>query len=161
MKVESTSADGKFTIKSGEKSILAFEYADDLPLHSHDYLNAIDIHIKQKNQWQSKFTILKHGIDHGDISLSWKGYVVIRLGNEDNIQQQYILKPIGFWKTRFELLDKKENKILSIQPNFKRKKMSYKYERKAEHKEESEKRLELLIYAGFGANLYRNIMMAG
>ena len=161
MKIESTSANGNFEIKNNGKKLLELTYSNWFASNAQTSFNSINIEIKPKNIWQNKFDILKNGIDKGDISFNWKGNVIIKLENENKVQNQYLLKAIGFWKLGFELIDEKENKILSLKPNFNWKKVNYNYEVELNNQEDCKESIELLIYSGFGANLYMTMMMAG
>ena len=161
MQIESTSASGNFEIKSNGKKLLKLTYSNWFASNALTSFDSNNIEIKPKNIWQSKFDIIKDGIDKGDISFNWKGNVIIKLENENKVQNQYLLKAIGFWKLGFELIDEKENKILSLKPNFNWKKVNYNYEVELNNQEDCKESIELLIYSGFGANLYMTMMMAG
>jgi hypothetical protein len=163
MQIKSTSAKGSFEIKNnnGER-LLELTYSNWFAVNAKTSFDSIDIQIKPKNIWLSKFDILKNGTDKGDIAFNWKGNIIVRLEIDNKSENQYLLKAVGFWKLGFELLDEKERKILSLKPNFNWKKISYNYEIElADNQKENKEIIELLIYSGFGANLYKAMMMAG
>ena len=63
-------------------------------------MNEIELIIKPKNIWQSKFDILKGGIDKGDIVFTRKGDIVItlddKIGNEEpKAQTKYQTREAG------------------------------------------------------------------
>jgi len=121
-----------------------------------------EIEIKPKNIWCSKFDIFKNKHDKGDIIFNWKGNIIIRIINDEDKEYSYLLKSKGFWKQRFELINEKEDLIFILQPSINWRKLSYNYEIESISNELGGKPLtELLIYCGFGANLYMIMMMAG
>ena len=163
MQIKSTSVTGNFEIinSSGER-LLELTYSNWFASKAEASLESIAIQIKPKNIWYSKFDILKNGIDKGDIMFNWRGNVIIRLETDDKSENQYLLKAIGFWKPGFDLLDEKERKILSLKQKIDWEKFSYNYEIElADNQKENQEIAELLIYSGFGANLYMMMMMGG
>ena len=162
MFIKSTSSVGNFEIENHEGiNILELSYTNWFSSKATTILDSTNIEIKPKNIWASKFDILKNGIDKGDITFNWKGNIIIRLENDENQENEYLLRVTGFWNSGFELIDKNDIKILSMKPNFNWKKISYNYE--VEHTSNTDEHTltELLIYCGFGANLYMTMMMAG
>jgi hypothetical protein len=154
MQLKSTSATGNFELETntGEK-LLEFTYSNWFSSNARTSFQSTEIEIKPKNIWSSKFDIVKNGVDKGDISFNWKGNVIIRLENDDTSESQYLLRAIGYWKLGFELVDEKERKIALLKPNFNWSKFSYNYEIElADGFQADTRRIELLIYSGFGAN---------
>ncbi|QHT66922.1 hypothetical protein GXP67_09770 [Rhodocytophaga rosea] len=163
MQIKSTSAGGNFEIKSNHgETLVEVLYANWLSRKAQTWLNSIPIQIKPKNFWQSKFEILKNGISKGHMAIDWKGDVMIRLKTVNNSENRYLLKATGSLKTGFELLDEKERKILSLKQGINWKKLGYNYAIElADNQKVDQEIVELLIYSGFGANLYITMMMGG
>jgi hypothetical protein len=163
MKINSTSVIGNFEIRNDNgEPLLELTYPNWLSSSAKTSFESIDIQIKPKNIWQSQFAILKNGIDKGDIVSNWKGNVIITLKMGDQSENRYILRAIRSWKMGFKLFDEKDRKILSMKQNFNWKKISYNYEiTLADNQKTNQELIELLIYSGFGANLYMTMALGG
>jgi hypothetical protein len=163
MEIQSTSARGNFEIKDNNgETLLELTYANWFAGKAETSFESIDIQIKPKNIWQSQFDILKNGIEKGDIVFNWKENIIITLKIDNKSENKYLLKAISPWKMGFELLDEKERKILSLKQNINWKKISYNYEIElADNQKVKQEIVELLIYSGFGANLYMTVVMGG
>jgi len=161
MKIESSSTKGNFIIKNGSLNILELKYENWFSSKARTIYNKDEISIKPQNIWCSKFDIYKNDKDVGDIISNWQGNIIIRNSFKGEIEKSYLLKAKGFWKHKFELIDESENLILVMEP-----KMSstsgydYKIET-ANNTLNEDQFIELLIYCGFGANLYMVMMSAG
>lgn len=162
MQIKSTSGTGNFEIKNeNDERVLELIYSNWFASNAKTSYKSNNIEIKPKNFWASKFDILKNELDIGDLTFNWKGDVVIQLTNSEQTENNYLLRAKGFWKMAFELLDGNEVKILSLRPNFNWKKVGYDYEIElANNVENQEEIMELLIFSGFGANLYMTRMMS-
>ncbi len=163
MEIKSTSATGNFEINddSGER-LLELTYSNWFSSKAQTSFESDDIQIRPGNFWLSQFDILKNGIEQGDIVFNWKGNVIITLKIDEKSENRYLLRAIGSWKMGFELLDEEERKILSLKQSFNWKKISYNYEVVlADNQKVNHEIVELLIYSGFGANLYMTMAMGG
>ncbi len=157
MKVESIDSKGGFVIKDESTDFLKVSYKKWFSSQAETNLNGISLIIKPKNIWQSKFDILKNGIDKGDIIFTWRGHIVISLEDKIGNSNEWIVKTRGFWDYRFEVSNSDEKLILILKPNFNWKNFKYNYEIKIQEEDIDENEiLELILYACFGANLYKS-----
>ena len=69
MKIKSTDSKGSFVIKNEMMDLLTVHYEKWFSSQAKTNLNGIELIIKPRNIWQSKFDILKNEIDKGDNSL--------------------------------------------------------------------------------------------
>lgn len=162
MHIVSTSGKGNFIIENNEQRILELSYENWFSSKSSTEFNEKKITIMPKNFWQSKFDIYKNGHDAGDILFNWKGNVIIRLLDSDHKESSYLLKAKGFWKRQFEFLDENENLICTLIPSLSWKNFRYSYAIEQVSTEIPQDTLvELLVYAGFGANLYMTMIASG
>jgi len=157
MKIESIDSKGSFVIKDEFTDLLKVFYKKWFSSQAKTTLNGIELTIKPKNIWQSKFDILKNGIDKGDIIFTWKGDIVISLEDKIGNNNEWIVKTKGFWDYRFEVFNNSEKLILILKPNFNWKNFKYNYEIKILEKDVPENEtLELILYSCFGANIYKS-----
>lgn len=155
MKIKSTSGKGNFNIVINDNQLLELNYKNWFSSTANTKFNGLEIEIKPKNLWNTSFDIFHNGIDVGDITFNWKSNAIITVN--DN---KYLFKAIGIWGLKFELLDENEDRIFLIKPSYKWKKMKYDYEIELTNEAyELNKQVELLIYAGFGANLHMTATM--
>ena len=161
MKIISTSGKGNFKIERDSVEILELVYQNWFSSTASTTYNKTEIEIKSKNVWGSKFDIFKNQIDKGDIIFNWKGDIIIRLIDQSNNESSWLLKSKGFWKQQFELSDENDNLVCILRPNMNWSKLNYNYE--IEYfldTIDQEMIIQLIIYCGFGINLYMT-MMAG
>ncbi len=161
MKIESTAARGNFKILNGNECLLEVTYANWFASKAETTFKNTKLEIKPKNIWQSKFSILKNDIPAGSITFNWKGHIIINTLDQEHLKTQYVLRAKGFWHMGFELLDAQEHQLLFLKPNLSWRKVNYNYEIQDCNQELSDSLIELLVYAGFSANLYMTTMLAG
>jgi len=162
MKINSTSGKGNFLIEKDNAKILELNYSNWFSSRAKTEYNGNKIEIKPKNIWCSKFDIFKNNQDEGDIIFNWKGNIIIRILNEKNRELSFLLKAKGFWKQYFELTNENGELIFTLKPSINWKKLNYNYEIKNRSNiYENNLETELVIYSGFGANLYMTMMSAG
>ena len=157
MKIQSLDTKGSFVIKDDSTDLLKVFYKKWFSSQAETELNGVELIIKPKGVWQSKFDILKDGKYGGNIVFTWKGHIVISL--EDNIgdKSEWIVKSRGFWDHRFEVSNNSEKLMLVLKPNFNWKNFKYNYEiRTLEESISKNEMLELILYSCFGANLYKS-----
>ena len=93
----------------------------------------------------------------GNIKYNWKGHISIELVSMAKSKKTYLLKSKGFWKRYFELIDESKNIVLILYPKHSFKGYSYTPEVLNDNLSEKEV-IEILIYLGFGANLYMSML---
>lgn len=161
MKISSTSGKGNFIIEKDNNKIVEVQYKNWFSSTAKVKLERQEIKVKPKNIWCSKFDIFKNNQDKGDIIFNRKGSIIIRTINKNNKEVSFLLKAKGFWKQHFELTNQKGELIFVLKPSMNWKKMNYNYAIENISTIHEEKLItELLIYSGFGANLYMTMMMA-
>lgn len=157
MKINSIDSKGSFVIKNETTDLLTVIYEKWFSSQAKTDLNEIELIIKPKNIWQSKFDILKGGIDKGDIVFTWKGDIVITLDDKIGNDNEWIIKTKGFRDYRFEVFNSSEKLILILKPEFNWKNFKYNYEIKILEENLTENEiLELILYSSFGVNLYKS-----
>lgn len=162
MKLTSSSGKGDFVLVKEGQNIFELKYTNWFASKARAEWGEESIEIRPKNVWCSKFDIFKNDLDQGDIIFNWKGNIIIRLMQEDGIEKSYLLKAKGFWNQTFELTDEADNVMLLLAPSMNWKKLNYNYDVQQISAACEEERIhELLIYCGFGANLYMTMMATG
>jgi len=154
--IDSTSGKGNFTVRKEGKEVITVDYQGWFSSKASATLNGSSLEIRPRNIWQSNFDILIDGVDHGDIIFNWKGNVIIRKANvRTESEDEFMLRSKGFWKQHFELLDHSDRVYLRMFPKFNWKTFTYSYAvEQGDHDLSDEQITEMLIYCGFGANLY-------
>ena len=161
MKIVSSSGTGNFIIKKESQAVLELKYQNWFSSKASTSFGGQSIEIRPKNIWCSKFDIFRSNQDKGDIIFNWKGHIIIRIIDDDAKENSYLLKAKGFWKQHFELTNEKGDLVFVLKPSMNWKKLSYNYEVEKISDEYGEKMLtELLVYCGFGANLYMTMAAA-
>lgn len=157
MKIKSTSVTGNFEILNIlDDRLVELQYSNWFSSNSKARFNSTDIEIKPKNKWGDKFDIFKNGAIMGSIVFNNNREILIYLENT----KQYLLKAIGTWDLGFALTDENGVGIISLKPKMDWKKFSYNYGVTIDcEATETAEIIELLIFAGFGANLYISTMM--
>lgn len=162
MKLTSSSGKGDFTLVKENQKIFELKYTNWFSSKARTALGEEMIEIRPQNIWCSKFDIFKQDLDQGDIIFNWKGNIIIRLMQEEGVEKSYLLRAKGFWNQSFELTDEADHVILLFAPSMNWKKLNYNYDVQQISEEYDEQRIhELLIYCGFGANLYMTMMATG
>lgn len=157
MKIESIGSKGSFVIKDESTDFLKVFYKKWFSSQAETDLNGIDLKIRPRDIWQSKFDILKNGIDKGNIVFTWKGDIIISLKDKIGNNNEWIVKTKGFWDYRFEVLNSNDKLILILKPDFNWKNLKYNYDIKILEESIAENEiLELILYSCFGANLYKS-----
>ena len=157
MRIESIDSKGSFVIKDDSTDFLKVFYKKWFSSQAETDLNGNELIIKPKDIWQSKFDILKDGMDKGDIVFTWKGDIVISLEDKIGNNSEWIVKTKGFWDYRFEVFNSNEKLTLILKPNFNWKNFKYNYEIKTLDESIPENEiLELILFSTFGANLYKS-----
>lgn len=114
--------------------------------------------IKANNIWQTKFDIFKSNSDIGDIDYNWKGEIIIRLKNKDEITKHFILKNKSIFNFKFELRDFLTNHLWTITPIWSWKGFKYNFAIISEpgfsEEENRVEEIELLVAAIYAVNLY-------
>ena len=160
MKIESSSTKGNFIIKNGSLNILELKYENWFSSKARTNYNKDEISIKPQNIWCSKFDIYKNEKDVGDIISNWQGNIIIRNSFKGEIEKSYLLEAKGYFKKlKFELINESKKLILVMEPKMRAPGFDYKIETSNNTLSEDEL-IELLIYCGFGANLYLKTMYA-
>ena len=114
--------------------------------------------IKANNIWQTKFDILKSNSDIGDIDYNWKGEIIIRLKNKDEITKHFILKNKTIFNYKFELRDFLTNHLWTITPIWSWKGFKYNFaivnEPGFTEEDNRVEEIELLAAAIYAVNLF-------
>lgn len=162
MKILSTSRRGNFILEKDSRDILELVYPKWYSSQAYTDYNGNNILIEPKNIWRRSFLIFKNDMEIGKISFSWRTNIKIRLGSGNSrTDKNYRLKARGFWNKRFELMNEDDIVLLTLHSkmNWKRFKLNYDIEIMNANLQE-EQLIELLIYCGFGANMYRKMQAA-
>lgn len=155
MKINSTTGTGNFKIENDENEFLELKYKNWFSSNAKTQYNNKEIEIKPKNFWNTSFDIFHNGKDVGDITFNWMSNAMITI-NED----VYLLKAIGMWDLKFELITENNDRIFLIKPNLKWQKLKYDYDIELiSPNHELNKSIELLIYVGFATNLHMTATM--
>jgi hypothetical protein len=77
--------------------------------------------------WQSQISVRRDGNEIASLKTNWKGNIIIDIKGND-IEQDYLLKTVGFWKTHFTLQDRFSNDIIALKPHIKWNSGHYDYE---------------------------------
>ena len=148
-----------------KKVITEVEYES---LMSYDVKFEIDgdfYKIKAHNMWQTKFDVFKNNKDIGDIDSNWKGEIILRLKNNDDLTKHFQFKLESVWKFIYSIHDYLTNHLYRLEPVYNWKKFRYDfYITEGEHKNEHENDVDeqVLIVMGFYAlNLYMKNSSAG
>ncbi|SHI48951.1 hypothetical protein SAMN05443429_10231 [Cruoricaptor ignavus] len=161
MKIISVAGRGNFIIQRDNYEILQVKYKNWFSSNAKTKLGNENIEIKAKNIWQSKFDIIKNKKDVGDIIFNWKGDIIIRILNKENIEENFLLKSKGFWKSYFELINEEGEIVCILNSSVNWSKLNYNYEvENITDKYDEIKIYELTIYSVFGANIYMMMMTA-
>ena len=155
MKINSTTGTGNFKIESDEKEYLELKYKNWFSSVAKTQFDNKEIEIKPKNFWNTSFDIYHNEKNVGDIKFNWMSNAMITIGEE-----VFLLKTIGMWDLKFELINKNKDRVFLIKPDLKWKKIKYDYEIELTSEDyELNKLIELLIYVGFSTNLYMTATM--
>ena len=157
MKIKFLSGRRNFEIENENgQRILKLYYENWLSKTAKARLNGADIEIKRKSLWKSTYSIYENSIEVGAISGNWKGEFIIAFRDET-----FLLKIISIWKSDFELLDEKKERLFILKSNWSWKNFKYNYHMKRiSERYDASQITELLLYSGFGIHLYRSARMA-
>lgn len=161
MLIKSTSSKGDFIIEDNGIQKIELQYKKWFSSYAKAVYDNSIIEIKPQNIWCSKFDIYIDEKDIGDIIFNWKGNMIIRVINENNLENNYILKFKGLWKSSFKLENENGDVLLILKPSLNWKKLNYNYDIEIIANYYDEKELmKLLIYSGYSANLYMSMIAA-
>lgn len=160
MKIESVSAKGNFKLIDRETVIFELQYVHWFSGKAKTIYQYDTIEIKPKNFWTCKYFIYKNDKAIGDISFSLKGYMTIRLEIARGREVHYILKNIGTFKLQFELQNENKERLCLLTSINKWKKLNYDYTIERTAVSDPYDFNELLIYCGYAANLYLEMISA-
>ena len=157
LKIEPVSLRGNFIITNNSEKVLELKYKKWYSKKAESIYHGHKINISPTSLWNNKFMISKNNENIGNIKYNWKGHISIELVSTAKRKKTYLLKSKGFWKRYFELIDESENIVLTLHPKHSMK--GYSYTPKVLNDSISEKEvIEILIYLGFGANLYMSML---
>jgi hypothetical protein len=118
------------------------------------YIDETFVSLKPQNIWMRKLDILKNNVDVGDIIFNWKGHFIIQVEDETYKMNDFLIKPVGFWKRQYEVYNSIDKPLFKILPKFSWKSFGHDFEIEIDHFsfKESEIKLmeELMVYAVFG-----------
>ncbi|HYF02975.1 MAG TPA: hypothetical protein VEC36_06335 [Patescibacteria group bacterium] len=159
-KITSKNAKGAFDLLKDGRNVTSFEYENWFSSHGSAVLKSGNFEIRPKNMWHSSFDIIDSGADIGDITMNWRGHIIIPIKTK-KAEKTYILKTTGFWNFSFVLIDDEEREVLRMRPEIKWTKMYYDYTIEVYDETLSVIELEkLLVVCGYSTNLYMNMMAA-
>lgn len=146
-------------IKEEDKSVVtSLTYISALNTEAKFTLGEDYYHIKAYNAWQTRFDVFKNNRDIGDIDYNWKGQIILRLKNEDDLTKHFIVRIKNFWTSTYEIKDFLTQQIFIISPLFDWKKFDYNFQIKAGdnlHEHENMTNDIVLILMGFySINMY-------
>jgi hypothetical protein len=155
LKIVSTSGKGNFQIKKGSLPMFEVKYTSWFSGHAQTRFNGDSIEMKPGNFWQTKFPIIRNGVEAGEMFFHSRGFISILLFEErSGMAANFKFKPKGFWKSHYLLLDEADNEILRLQPKWVWRKFSYDYEIEMIDETFDEAFLiELLIYCGYACKV--------
>jgi hypothetical protein len=81
---------------------------------------------KAKGFWQQYIAVERDGVEIASLKMNWKGNIVIDIKGND-IEQDYIVKSVGLWRTHFTLQDRFSNDIIALHPHLRWKTGNYEY----------------------------------
>jgi len=161
-KIVSKSGKGNFSLcDEKKKELCKVTYDNMFSSKARTIINKDQFEIKARNIWWRKFDMFKNGIDIGDIVFNWRGHIIIRILGNDNKEHHFLMKRKGFWKSRFELENENEQKVLTMYAGYNWSKWRYNFDIQV-HQQLPSVILseELLVYCAYAANLYLSQMSA-
>ncbi|GEM_PF-441836 len=162
MKINSDSGKGNFTIEKEGRPLTNLEYKSWFGRGATAELFDQKIEIKPLGVWNKKFEILKNGVKKGQIHMNWKGDISVTLKDEKHQTEIFLLKFKGTLKFRFLVINSHGEEVFTLKPSTGWKKLSYDYDVLNTNPSYDQSILiELLLYCGFSANLYMNMMNSG
>jgi hypothetical protein len=73
---------------------------------------------KSKGFWHQSIVVERGGTEIASLKMNWKGNIIIDIKGND-IEQDYMLKSVGIWKTHFTLQDRFSNDVIALKPDYK------------------------------------------
>ncbi|EIJ39103.1 MULTISPECIES: hypothetical protein [Galbibacter] len=159
MKIVSTSAKGNFNLIVQNNTITELKYSNWFSENATATLHSHTITLKPKNIWTSRINIFKNEEAIGDITFNLKGYIIIKLTNNEE-EINYILKNNSLWKLKFEVFNASNELQFSLKSENKWTKLNYDYEIEEINFDQQTNFEELALYCGYAANLYLAIISA-
>ncbi len=160
-KIISKGMRGNFEVLDAQDhAIVALEYEDWFSSKGTARIGSDLFSIKSRNIWWTNFDIFHNSEDIGDLTINWKGHVIIKMQEPNQLEKVFVLKTTGFWNYHFVLEDGDGQQILVLKPTLKWSKMSYDYAiylHDASNMGISTERL--LLLSGYSANLIMMMMM--
>ncbi|MEQ8472451.1 MAG: hypothetical protein RIC35_14755 [Marinoscillum sp.] len=85
------------------------------------------LELTQKSFWSSSYHVLKKGFSLGEIKMNWKGYIKIHLKDFNKRIREFTIKHRGVFKSRYEVVDERDNVIMTLFPEGSWNQMRYDY----------------------------------
>ena len=163
MKIESTSFKGSFKIVKGSFDLVQVDIVNFFTKRAMVFYRGGTLEIKPKNFWGRKFDIIKNHNKIGQIIIKIKGTILLSLISEKEVEHEsYIIKPLGFWKNRFQLLDEEESLFFTLKAKWIWRKFQYDLLiEDLNERIEYDDLIDLLIFSAFGANVYLAMRSSG
>ena len=162
MKIISTSSRGNFIYERDEKKILELVHPKWFSKKAITKYNNKNIKIEPKNYWESKYLILKEGIEKGSIDVDWKNNITITFIDQNEVAHIFKLTNKGFWKQRFEFSNLKGEIVIVLTPLNTWKKWTNDLAIESSLNYSNQKYFdELVIYCGFVVRLIQQYAGAG
>lgn len=150
----------KYELKDivSKKIITTLEYENLMSSEAKFEIDGEYYKIKAHNIWQSKFDVFKNNKDIGDIDYNWKGEIILRLKNNDELTKHFLFKLESLWKSIYSIQDYLTNHLYRLEPIYNWKKFKYDFyiiKGENQHEHENDVNEMVLIIMGFYAlNLY-------
>jgi hypothetical protein len=158
--IRSTSAKGNFELLTEDDRLLyTVSYKNWFSGEANTEFDNSAYSIRSANFWQTQFDILRDDNNIGRISFNWKGEIIINYTSREGDEKEMLLQYKGVWKFRFVLSDRSEHEILAMVSFWSKLKYHYDVSIIDDTLSESETK-ELLMIAGYCANLYMNTLVA-
>jgi hypothetical protein len=114
---------------------------------------------KAKGFWSQYISVTRDGTEIASLKMNWKGNIIIDIKGND-VEQDYLVKSVGLWKTHFTLQDRFSNDILALHPHIQWKSGVYEYDVEINPDFQSVVDETLILIGVYCAN-YIMAMMAG
>lgn len=158
--IRSVSIKGNFEIVKDGEPLCLFEYKGLFSGEAKASFNGNDYVIKSGNFWQTHFDVLRNEIQIGKIYFNWKGQIVVNYTNHAGKENEFLFESKGVWKIRFIVIDRSGNEVMAMSSSWS-KTLKYHYDISFTSNSLTDKDVcELLIIAGYSANLFMSTMMA-
>ena len=116
----------------------------------------VDYTFEKSNFWGTEYTIFRNGLPFGQVTVNWKGHILINLREEYKKPINLVLKYRGFWEGRMEVF-LNEQPILNMHSKSDWTKAHYDIELLEEEAIIPYPMEELLGILAYGAYLFRRI----